>query len=319
MSRLAGARCLVTGASGFVGRHVCAVLHARGAACTGVGLDPPAAPLPGLEWRTADLLDPTGLAEAVQDARPDVVVHLAGQASAGQSFRAPEATFAVNATGTAHLLEAIRRHAPAARVLAIGSGEAYGPQPEGTRVAEDAPFRPVSPYALSKAVADHVAAAYAGVHGLDVVRTRSFSHTGRGQTPGFALPSFAQQIARIERGAAEPLLRVGNLEVVRDILDVRDVAEGYTRLLEAGERGAAYNVCSGSGVRLSDVVARLTALATVPVRVEVDPARLRAADVPYLVGDPDRMERATGWTRRYALDDTLHDLLDGWREAAPEV
>ena len=310
---LNGRTVLVTGASGFVGPHLARALKARGARVVGLAAEPPRLPVPLDGWHTAHLLDPDGLERAVQAAQPDAVVHLAGQSSAARSFEQPVETFRLNVNGTWHLLESLRRRAPRARTLIVGSSEAYGPQPEGTRAAEDTPFNPVSPYALSKAAADALAELYGQTHGLDVVRTRSFSHAGPGQDPRFVVPSFAQQIAALERGGAELVLKVGNLEVARDLSDVRDVARAYVLLLERGRAGEAYNVCCGEAVRLTDMVRKLVALARVAVRIEVDPARVRPADVPWLVGDPSKLERDTGWRAETPIADTLAEVLGEWR------
>ncbi len=308
-----GSRILVTGVTGFVGRHLARALAARGAQVHGLGIQPLSGAVELAGYTLADLTGLAGLEAALRSIAPAAVVNLAGQASAGRSFEDPVETFRVNTAGSLTLLEAVRRAAPAARVLMVGSAESYGPQPEGTRVDERAPFRPVSPYALSKAAADAGAAAFAAAHGLDVVRTRSFSHAGPGQDPRFVLPSFAQQIARIERGRSDPILRVGNLQVTRDISDVRDVAEAYAALLERGGRGGAYNVCRGAGVRLADVARDLCAISRVPVRIEVDPGRVRSVDVPWLVGDPGAIERDTGWRPAIPLERTLADTLEDWR------
>jgi GDP-4-dehydro-6-deoxy-D-mannose reductase len=311
--KLEGSRVLVTGVSGFVGGHLARVLAARGAEVHGLG---PVAPTGGPSlagFVHADIGRLDELEPALRAIAPAAVVNLAGQASAARSFEDPGGTFRVNTAGALTLLEAVRRAAPAARVLMIGSGESYGPQPEGSRVGEEAPFRPVSPYALSKAAADSASAAYAEAHGLDVVRTRSFAHTGPGQDARFVLPSFARQIAQIERGFAEPRLRVGNLEVTRDITDVRDVAEAYVSLLERGIRGRAYNVCCGRGVRLAQVAQDLCARARVAVAIEVDPARVRPVDVPYLVGDPAAILRDAGWQPAIPFERTLEETLDDWR------
>jgi GDP-4-dehydro-6-deoxy-D-mannose reductase len=180
-------------------------------------------------------------------------------------------------------------------------------------VAEDAPFRPVSPYGLSKAAADAIAEHAGRMNDLDVVRTRSFGHTGPGQTERFVIPAVARQIAAIEAGRGDPVVQVGNLEVIRDLIDVRDVVEAYLGLLERGRRGRAYNVCRGEGVRLSDVVQGLIARANVPITIEVDPARLRPADVPCLVGDPAAIAADIGWAASRPLERTLDDVLDEWR------
>jgi GDP-4-dehydro-6-deoxy-D-mannose reductase len=313
MTRLDGSVALVTGVSGFVGPHLVRALRGCGVRVHGLGSEPPWEALELESWHPADITRLDSLEAAFRTVTPHLVIHLAGQSSAARSFEEPVETFRANALGTWNVLEAVRRTARGARVLIVGSGEVYGPQPEGSRVREQAPLRPVSPYALSKAAADRFAEA-AAVAGLDVVRTRSFAHAGPGQAPLFAIPSWAQQIAAIESGGVEPSIRVGNLEVTRDLTDVRDVAQGYIALLEHGSCGAAYNVCRGAGVRLSALIQQLTQRARVPVRVEVDPERVRPADVPYLVGDPTAIERDTGWRATMPLERTLDEVLDEWRQ-----
>jgi GDP-4-dehydro-6-deoxy-D-mannose reductase len=305
----------VTGAAGFAGAHVSRALTERGARVHGLGSEPPRGPLALEGWHAADVRDPAAIESVLTTVKPDLVVHLAGQASAGRSFEHPVETFQINALGVWNLLDAVRRASPGARVLVVGTGEIYGPQAEGSLVVEDAPMRPVSPYALSKAAADAFAEVAFRTHGVHVVRTRSFAHAGPGQDARFAVPSWAHQIAAIEAGRAEPVIRVGNVDVVRDLTDVRDVAHAYLALLEVGRPGHAYNVCRGEGVRLRDVLARLVSRARVPVRTEVDASRLRAADVPYLVGDPTRIRHETGWQPSIALEQTLDDLLADARAA----
>lgn len=301
-------RLLITGVSGFVGTHLARTAAARGFAIHGTGLgDPPAVPL--ASWHPADLTDPGAVASAIAAAAPDAIVHLAAQSSAARSFEAPDETFRANVLGTWNLMEAVRDVAPAARVLAVGTSEVYGSQPVGSRVDEDAAIRPVSPYALSKAAAEALAQLVHERWGLDIVRTRSFGHSGPGQTPRFVIPALAQQIAAIEAGTQPPVLAVGNLDVVRDLTDVRDVVDAYLALLERGSAGAVYNVCRGEGTRLSDAAQHLVSLARVPVRIEVDPRRFRPADIAYLVGDPARIVAATGWRPERSIERTLADVL----------
>lgn len=309
-------RILITGANGFVGPHLVRVLDAAGYEAHGIGLGAPPAGVELAGWHGFDLLEVTSLESAVSQVRPDFVVHLAGQSSAAVSFVDPEGTFRVNVEGTRRLLDVVGRLAPRARVLVVSSSEVYGPQPENTCVREDGRCRPVSPYARSKAEAERLSLERVRECGADVVVARAFGHAGPGQTPRFVVPSFAEQIAAIESGRAEPCLKVGNLEVTRDLSDVRDVVRAYLALLLCGRTGAIYNVCHGEGVRLTAVVASLVALARVPVRVEIDPARLRPADIPWLVGDPALIARDTGWRTGIPLETTLRDVLDEWRGRA---
>jgi len=307
-------RVLVTGVSGFVGFHLAQHLAGRGDRVLGLGLNPsPAATAQLLqgEWRV-DICDLAAVESALREAAPEAIVHLAAQSSGGESFGDPVGTYRVNAVGTVTLLEAARRDAPQARVLIVGTGDVYGPQPAGSRVNEDTPLRPVSPYAFSKAAADAAAEHYAS-RGLDVMRTRSFGHLGPGQTDRFVVPSLARQISEAEAGRGDPVVRVGNLDVTRDLCDVRDVVEAYRRLLERGERGAVYNVCRGAGTSLAELAHSLIARARIPLTLEVDRDRLRPADVPYLVGDPGRIERATGWRATISLERTLDEILEEWR------
>jgi GDP-4-dehydro-6-deoxy-D-mannose reductase len=307
-------RVLVTGVSGFVGFHLARHLVERGDQVVGLGEgpSPPAtARLLTREWQV-DICDLAAVEAAVREAAPEAIVHLAAQSSGGVSFADPVGTYRVNALGTVALLEAARRASPRARVLAVGTGDVYGPQPPGSRVSEDAPLLPVSPYAFSKAAADLAAGHYAS-RGLDVMRTRSFGHLGPGQTDRFVVPSLARQISEAEAGRGEPVVRVGNLDVTRDLCDVRDVVQAYRRLLERGERGTAYNVCRGAGTSLTELAQSLIARARIPLRLEVDPARMRPADVPYLVGDPSRLERTAEWRATIPLERTLEQILEEWR------
>jgi GDP-4-dehydro-6-deoxy-D-mannose reductase len=303
-------RVLVTGAAGFVGRHLVRALARRGDEVFAGALE--GAPLPGADaelaaarWLPMDVTDTPSLTAAVARARPDAVVHLAAQSSVGASFGDALGTWEANATGTLRLLHAV---GPATRVLFVSSAEVYGPVPPAEQpIREDRPLRPTNPYAASKAAAE-MAAVHAALGGVaDAVIARSFNHTGPGQDERFVLPAFARQLAAAADG--DGVLRVGNLEVRRDFLDVRDVVRAYLLLLDRGARGEAYNVASGQAVSLREVLDEMIALRGVPVRVEVDPARVRPADVPVLCGDPSRLA-ALGWAREIPLRDTLADLLD---------
>jgi GDP-4-dehydro-6-deoxy-D-mannose reductase len=333
---------LVTGARGFVAAWLIDDLLAAGARVVGVdrpvedraparvGHSTAAGPdrtLPGgTRYQAAAgswtllpcaLEEAGAIAEAVARVAPAAIFHLAAQSSAARSFVAPAETFACNVNGTLHLLEALRA-LPAAerpRLLAVGSAEEYGRQDGEAAIAEDAPLRPVSPYGVSKAAQSLLCVQYHVAHGLPVVVARSFSHTGPGQDQRFAFPSFARQIAAIERDEAEPRLLVGDLSPVRDFLDVRDVVRAYRALSERGEPGRVYNVCSGRPLTIRDGLDILLRGARRPITVQPDPARLRPADIPYLVGDGARLTAATGWRPERDFAGTLAELLEQAQQA----
>ena len=284
----------MSGAKGFVGQRLGARLRASGH--TVVGVD-----------REVEITHPGQVAASLAGARPEAVVHLAAVSSSVAASAEPELAARVNYLGTRVVLEATRVHAPDARVHLVTSGEIYGVAQEGAP-----PFRegdalaPRTPYARTKACADRLGARYAEA-GLDVVRVRPFNHTGPGQPPDFVAPSFARQIARIRRGEQEPLLRVGNLESVRDFLDLEDVLDAYERLLDPSVEAGAYNVASGEGLRIGDLLDQLLDAAGVSCRVEPDPDRMRPTD--RAVGDASRLRAVTGWAPRIPFRQTLEKLL----------
>ncbi len=294
-------RILVTGAAGFVGQHLVAALRAdtRNAAVTA--------------WRRpdVDILDAGAVTRAMAALRPTQVYHCAGAASAADSWRTRAATLRTNVIGTEHLLDALKAHAPGARVLIPGSAFVYRPKP--TALTEYDPLGPISPYGLSKLAQEMLARRVAAADGLDVILTRSFTHIGPGQSTGYAASSFAKRIARIETGGVDPVIDVGALDARRDILDVRDTVAAYRSLMDRGESGAVYNVCSGAAHPMRTVLDRLLALSDRPIGVRVDAARLRPSDYPLLLGDNARLAETTGWRPTVSLDEALARLLDHWR------
>jgi GDP-4-dehydro-6-deoxy-D-mannose reductase len=298
-------RVLVTGAGGFVGRHLCEHLAAHDDQPIPIGW--PASSAQD-DAKSVDVTDAQAVRDAVEAARPDAVVHLAGLSSVAASHRDPSRTFAVNALGAVNVLAAVQQIAPGARVLLVGSSEMYGPAETGSRSTEDSPLHPVSPYASSKVAAEVAGFQFHLGRNLAVISARPFNHVGRGQRNDFVVPSFAQQIASIRRGRTSPILRVGNLDAVRDFSHVADVVEAYRLLLQKGEPGQAYNVCSGEGRSIGGVLQRMIELAGVEVRIEVDPSRFRPSEIPSLVGDPAKLQRL-GWRASRTLDDALRDAL----------
>lgn len=312
------ARALVTGASGFVGPHLVAALAGAGFEVWTTDREAGTA-ADDKRHTSCDLGDPLTVRALFERVRPEWVYHLAGLSSVAYSFQNPREVLLTNCGAAVNVLEAVRQVAPAARVLVVGSAEQYGNVPETEQpIREAQPFRPASPYAVSKVAQEHLALQYARAFGLHVVATRSFNHSGPGQSDRFVLPAFARQVALAESGAQAPVLRVGNLDVARDFLDVRDVVRAYVLLAESGEPGQAYNICSGAARPVRDLLEVLLRLARVELRVETDPARSRPADLPVLRGDPHRLQERTGWQPAFTIEATLRDILDDWRQRASE-
>jgi GDP-4-dehydro-6-deoxy-D-mannose reductase len=256
-------RVLVTGSAGFVGQHLAPRLEAVGWQVTG-------------RDRDLDVTDAGAVRDEVARIAPSAVIHLAAQSSVAASFEAASLTFRVNYVGARHLLEAVRREAPGARVLLIGSGDVYGAAPPGAAPFDEMQaLRPRSPYARSKACADLLGAAFAA-RGVDAVRVRPFNHTGPGQNEAFVLPSFARQAVEIAAGRRDPVLHVGNLDSVRDFLDVEDVVSAYLALLDRRVPAGTYNVASGLPQRVGDLLEALLARAGARARSP----RIRRAGAP---------------------------------------
>jgi GDP-4-dehydro-6-deoxy-D-mannose reductase len=260
-----------------------------------------------------DLLDEAATRAAVRDARPEVVYHLAASAQVAESWRAPAATIRDNLAMSLHLLEGVRSEAPDAVVVAVSSGEVYGP-PERLPVDESAALRPQNPYAVSKAQADLLAGFYADAHGLRVVRPRAFNHAGPGQKPLYALASFARQVAvGLENGDDPVRVVTGNPETRRDFTDVRDVVRAYRLLAVRGE-SRVYNVCSGRTASARELLETLGRAAGIAIEHEIDQSLVRRHDVAEIRGDASALRDATGWTPAIELERTLADTVAWWRE-----
>ena len=295
-------RVLVTGSRGFVGPWLTAHL----AACGDEVLVLP---------EDTDIRDEEGVRAALAAAEPEAVCHLAAQSSVRRSWEDPVGTTIVNAVGTLNLCTAAATLDGPPRILLVSSSEVYGSVgPADQPISEDQPFAPVTPYAASKASAEMMALQAGLGSGLDVVRARAFNHTGPGQRTGFVVPDLASQVAKAARGELDRIA-TGNLEVSRDITDVRDVVRAYRLLLLRGEAGAAYNVCRGEAVLISELLRTLMKIAGTDIPVWVDPARARPADVPIQVGDPTRIRALTGWQPEIPLEKTLADVLAGFSDS----
>jgi GDP-4-dehydro-6-deoxy-D-mannose reductase len=297
-------RALVTGGHGFVGTWLTSHLQKEGDDVVATGEE-------------VDVTDADAVRRSLADIQPDAVYHLAGWAHVGSSWDDPAGAFLVNANGTVHVLDAARRLDAPPRVLVVSSAEVYGiVGPERLPLREEQPTAPVSPYAASKVAAEVVARQAAAGYGLHVSVVRPFNHIGPGQSPGFVVSALAKRIVEAERSGAH-VLEMGNPTPSRDLTDVRDVVRAYRMVIEHGEPGAIYNVCTGRDVVIGDVARRLIELSGVDLELRTGAVELRPIDVPVLRGDPTRLRERTGWSPELPLDETLLDVLAYWRDQPP--
>ena len=307
---------LATGISGFAGHHLVAELVGAGHQVHGVfwnDREPVPEGVVGVYY--GDITDADAIAKAVTAVAPELVFHLAGASSVGQSFDQPVATWHVNLDGTLVLLEALRQHAPTARCVAITSGEVYGRVPvEDLPVGPDTPMVPHSPYGASKAAADLAALQYRIGYGLPVLRVRAFNHIGPGQDPRFVVPAVARQIALGERDGLEQIqIHVGNIDTRRDFTDVRDIVRAYRLVAERGDPDAVYLACTGRSVAVRQLIDGLAAMARTETIITSDATLQRDGEQPDLYGSPDRLTHDTGWVPQIPLEVSLADTLDWWR------
>lgn len=313
-------KALITGISGFAGSHLAEYLLGRkdfqvaGTVKWRSKLDNIAHLLDRIALHECDIRDAFAVKTVLADSRPDYIFHLAAQSYVPFSWRAPAETLTTNIIGELNIFETVRELKLACRIQIAGSSEEYGlVEPDEVPIKEDNPLRPLSPYGVSKVTQDLLGYQYHKSYGLHIVRTRAFNHTGPRRGEVFVTSQFARQIVEIERGRRAPVIKVGNLDSVRDFLDVRDVARAYYLALEKGQAGEVYNIASGQGVKIRELLDRLLKLSDVKIRIEVDPTRLRPSDVELLVGSADKFRQATGWTPAIPFDQTLQDLLAYWR------
>ncbi len=307
--------CLITGASGFVGRYL--TQHLLDATDWDiVGLSRSASHAADrVRMLTCDLTDADLVNRTVEHHQPDCIVHLAAQSYVPKSHAAPAETLLNNVGGTVNLLEACRRLDLPVRILVVSSGEIYGHvDPEQMPINEEFPFRPQNPYAVSKVTQDMLGFQYHAAYGMDIVRARPFNHIGPGQSRRFVVATFANQVAEAEVGHVEPVILTGNLEARRDFLDVRDVVRAYRLLLEMGHSGDVYNVASGKPVAIQSILDWFIANASRPLRSELDPARARPSDTPIVAGDASKLGAVTGWTPQISLEQSLQDTLNWERQ-----
>lgn len=310
-------RVLVTGVAGFLGSHLAESLLEAGHAVTGAVHRARPASLDGVAAVPCDIADAEQVRDAVASTRPEVIFHFAAQSLPVVSWHDPRDTFRTNVLGTLNLLEAVRGSGTDPLVVIAGSSAEYGPAPpDNPQLREDAPIGPSSPYGASKAAATFLAHFYSQAYRVRAIVVRPFLAIGPGKS-GDVCSDFARGIVAVERGA-RPSLRVGNLNAVRDFLDVRDAVRACCLIAERGTPGETYNVCSGAGHAVREVLETMVRLASRPVSVVSDPALVRPADPDVTIGDNRRL-RALGWQPAVPLGDSLAAILAYWRQREPEV
>ena len=305
---------LVTGASGFAGSHLIDRLRGR---MPIVAWHRPASAArtstDEVAWEAVDVLDREAVERAIRRRRPSRIFHLAGAAQVHSSWRTVVPHLQGNVLGTHHLLDAVRRAGHPCRMLIVTSAQVYRARADRA-IGEDEPFGPANPYGVSKLAQDELARRAAADDGQDLVIARPFNHAGPRQTDAFAIASFARQIATAEAAGVTAEVRVGNLDVRRDIVDVRDVVSAYEHVMDRAPTGRAYNVASGRAERMGDLLDHMVGLARPPVRIVSDPARMRPTDVPVITGDASRLRTELGWSPSVPITQTVADTLEWWRE-----
>lgn len=313
-------RAFITGIAGFAGRHLTEYLRSRGDEVAGLEQDESEevaklVKAQDLKVYFGDLRDESTLEKAIKQFKPDTVFHLAAQSSVRFSFENPLETFSVNIIGTLVLMETVSRADLPLKLMVISSSEVYGAlAPEECPVKEDHPLKPINPYAVSKATVDLMAYQYNKAYSMPVYIARAFSHSGPWQKTVGVLSDWAFQIAKMDLGYSQPILKVGNMNVKRDYTDVRDVVKGYVDLVEKGKPGEPYNICSGKGYQLSELLNIYQGLTSKEITIEPDKSRMRPVDIPILVGSNEKIIRDTGWKPSIPIETTLRDTFNYWRE-----
>lgn len=307
-------KTLITGASGFVGKHLVDELQSIGHEVVGIGTSESSLK-DKIKYFQMNILDKSAITNLINELKPTYIFHLAGISNIKYSWENKEKTFEANIIGTTILLDAIKECSPYSKILTIGSSEEYGPKSiEKNPLSEDSSLEPINPYGISKAAISMLIRQYQKVYGLEIIHARPFNHIGIGQSKGFVVPDFAEQIIDIEKGKKERFIKVGNLSATRDFTDVRDIIKAYISLMGKGESGQIYNVCSGVGVSIDNILNLLIKLSRVDVEIVRDPNLSRPSDIPVYVGDNSKLKRKTEWEPLIAIEETLNDILMNLRD-----
>lgn len=302
---------LVTGGTGSVGIHLLNLLDGERKVYSFSAAPPlPWQTLPHVHYVEGELLDQQRVLEVIRQVKPSAVYHLASQSNVGISFKKPYETLALNILGTQNLLEAVRKTVPSAKILLLSSSDVYGRGDGYLDVVqrEDAPLRPLTPFATSKASMELLAHQYRESFGMQITIARPFNYAGPFQADYFVLPNVAAQLVRIAEHGGEPILLTGNLDISRDFLDLRDVARALIQIQNKGASGEAYNVCSGRIRTVRELCEIMIDICGVDVEMRQDPGRSRKVDQPLLMGSFDKLRDISGWKPMIDIEDTIADV-----------
>ena len=307
-------RGLVIGAAGFVGNYLIQEMIANDMEVYATKLPHEKFECENASVYDLDIMDKEAVAALLFDIRPDYIFHLAAQSSVGLAWKNPGLTVDVNIKGSLNVMDAIRELYYKPRVLLIGSGEEYGHiQPGETPIVESNLLRPGNIYAATKACQNMIGSIYSKAYDMELMMVRAFNHIGPAQAPMFVVSDFCKQVAEIEKGLREPLMKVGNLAAMRDFTDVRDVVKAYVKLITMGKNGETYNVGSGNARTIQDILDLIISKSSVEIKVEIDPNKLRPVDVPIIEADITKINTLTGWKPQIPLEQTIQETLDYWR------
>ena len=311
-------KVFITGATGFVGHHLIDLIDSPECEICGTSFPEKPEKFRGFSdgnFFHLDLKSEKEICELIKNIQPDQIFHLAAISNVRHSWERRRDTLETNLMGTFYLYEAMRKYASHARMLFISSADVYGRILSGENgLSEENALQVVSPYAFTKVSGELLSRFYAQIEDMDVVIARSFPHTGPGQRADFVCSDWAYQIAQIEKGLVEPVINVGNLDVKRDYSDVRDVVRAYILLIEKGKKGEAYNVCSGKAIPIKEILHILTSYSTEDIEIQIDSKKMRKADIPFLLGNNQKIKQDTSWQTEIPLKKTLLDLLEYWRK-----
>lgn len=307
-------KILITGAGGFVGKHLIERLQKNHheLVALGLGCDAEKFKQQNIPLYAEDILDETAVEKCMEKEKPDAVIHLAAISNVPLSWEKPGLTADVNVKGTINVFLAFAHANPKGVFLNIGSSDEYGlTAKQGVPLTEDMPCQPQNPYAISKLCAEQMVLQLGKKYGVKVISTRSFNHFGPGQAKGFVVSDFASQIAEIERGEREPVIKVGDLSAWRDFSYVGDVVDAYARLLEEDAPAGVYNVCSGQAVRIEEILRRLLAMSKIEIQIAQDKDKMRPSEVAYFVGDGSKYCAQT-YGHGKGINNGLKEVLDWW-------